>query len=766
MANYIPLATISKDGKPPASRLNDAFAVSAIVEQLIDANDKRSLVDSKVFGLVSGNPPYRESELRKNAQGYRCNVNWRIAESFLNVAIGTYWDMVTEGPTYCSIQTHYGQSTDEREEYSGIITEEFQKLNRDDQDLNYMFRLSQFDMVLYRCGPVMWTDTDSYKAQAINQRYVLVPDRTKSNISDWPICVVRVGYSADKLYGFIRDEKIASRRGWNVKNVRKALMDAVPESMWPNRKRDDWEWYAGQLRNNDIYWSMCTEEIPVAHMFYKEFPKEEELEGRISHCVVLEGKPDIGFLFRNVGRFEQWKHAICPFYYDTGDDTHHSIKGLGIKAYGALEAYNRLQCHLVDAAFFGSALHFQAKTEGATENLGIVTMGPYIWHQPGAEYLPTVQLGTALAGPMEIKQDLLSTVTSNFAQYRQQLNRKKGNPPTATQIEYESANLTEIGKSPLTWYYEQLDSFYEERYRRASNLNLSSAIPGGADCLAFQERCIRRGVPKAALRSIEEVRSTRSVGYGSAAQRLAFMDRTLQLLPTLDEEGRHHAIEDALAAMHGWSNMRRYVSPIETRKQPGDQESQAQDKVVGMRVGIAPMVASSQNAVVFATTYLRSAADAVGSLQQGADPAQVFSFLQIAGPAIRQQLDRIANDPTRKQVYDAMEDQWKQLSQISDKLGQQLQQQAQQQQQQQMRQQQQMMQQNGDMALKARETQFKIQTQEAKTQSALRQKEEKHRQSLALNDSKTAANISLSNAKTSADIALAQRKAAIEESSE
>lgn len=753
------LQTIGEDGKPPASRLNDAKAVHDIVQRLIEGNDKRSRTDATIFGFFSGNPPYKQSELNKLGQAFRSNFPSRIGESFLNNALGIYWDMVSEGPTYCQVRTAFGKSQDEKEEWSGIITEEFQKLNRDDPDLNYMFRLSQFEMVLYRCGPVMWSDEIGYKAKAINQRYVLAPNKTKSNVCDWPLTVVRCTYTADELYGFIRDSSAATKRGWKVEAVRKALMDSADHDLWPNQSNHDWEWYEQTIRNNDLHVAMCgSEQIAIAHVLYREFPKGKEQYGKISHCMVLENESSEKgqeFLFRKVDRFDNWLQVMNPFYYDIGDGTHHSVKGLGIKAHGMLATYDRFQNHLIDAGFVGSSLNFQAKQASDMENLSVVTFGPYVWHPPGGEYLQTTQLGTALDGPMAIKSDLLATVTNNLAQYRQQLNRQKGNPPTATQIQYEAQNLSEIGKSPLTFYFEQCDTFWEERYRRASSASYTESMPGGKECKEFQDRCYKRGVPKEALKKTESVRTTRTIGFGSAASRLMTMDRLMARFPLYDEAGKHKLLEDITAADVGYSLMRRYVPSFEMRGQPTDQESQAQDKVVGMRVGVAPVVAPSQNPVVFASTYLRAGAEAAKSLSQGANPMEVFSFLQICGPAIQQQLDRFANDPTRKDVHRAMSQQLKQLAQITDKLGQQIQKQMQQNGQQKQKQAQAMNDQQlkmltaqSDIQRKNLKTNVDLDLKRQKTQESMAQKSAAARQSMVLNDAKTANDIILQKEKT------------------
>lgn len=678
------LATINKDGSPPDSRLTDAQCVSEIVNQMINDNEKRSRVDAAVTGMLNGNPPYSASKLRNEGQSYRANFNSRIGESFRDIALSAYWDSISESPTYATIVTRMGED-DEKQEWSEIITEEFQMLQKADTSLLNVFRLSQHEMVVYRCGPIMFDDNYDFKSKARKCRDVLVLDGTKSNVDDWKLACVLVDYTADELYTFIRNPKAAAAIGWNVEMVRKVLMDAVPLNTWPRRRRGNWEWLEQHIRNNDLYFgSNICEAIPIAHVLYKEFPIEGEEYGRISQCTIVENGSYPEFLFRKIGRYEKWQQVIHPFYYDIGDGFHHSVKGLAIKAYSALETYNRLQCHLVDAAFFGSALHFQARDGQSAENLSITPMGPYIWHPPGAEYLPTVQLGTALQGPMEIKQDVLNQLTSNLAQYRQGISMNKpGNPVTARQIDYEAGNQTVIGKSGLSGYFEQLDGFWAERYRRVTNPKLTLANCGGKESLEFIKRCKNRGVPVDAIRKPEYVRATRTVGYGSADARLQALNRILSRISLHDERGRQNILEDITAADVGHALMRRYVTPQAKLGQPTEQHSQAQDKVAVMKEGIQPMITPAQNPVIYAQVYLLAASQAAQSLQKGADIHEVYAFLQIAGPAIAAQLDRFSNDPTRKTQYDGLLKQWKSLAQLNNKLAQQIEQQQQEQQQQQ-----------------------------------------------------------------------------------
>lgn len=759
--DYLNLATINPDGSIPASRFTDANCVQQVVQQMVRNNEKRNKSDAVAYGLFSGNPPYRQSALNREAQGWRCNVNWRIAEAFLNVALTSYWDAIAEAAQYCVVKTSHGEPS-QRADWGGIITEEFDALNKIDpasgQSLNYMFRVSHHDMVLFRCGPIMFEDTLNFRARAVKQHKLLVDDDAPSCSGQWPLFVCQVDYKVDELYAFIRDPKAATAIGYDVASVRKALINATPNSVWPNTKRRDWLWLEQKIRNNDMYMSSICESVPVAHVYYREFPREDETEGKISHCMVQEENDDNTFLFRHTHRFDDPNQVIHPFYYDTGDGTHHSVKGLGIKAYGALESYNRMHCHAIDAAFWGSSSHWQAQDAGALENLAVITQGPWIIHQAGTTFIP-MQLGQQLEGLMAVKQDTLNTVASNLSTYRQDVRRKSGNPPTARQISYEAENESMIGKSGMSWYFEQLDAFYTERFRRASNPNLLTINPGGKDALAFQKRCNDRGVPIEALLKAT-VTATRTIGYGSADSRMQALMRILQRLPLYDEIGRRKILEAITAADVGQSQMREFIPSLDVSQQPGPQHSEAMDKVVGMKVGVPPMVTADQNPVIYAEVYLNAGSQAAASLEQGANPIEVYRFLEICGPAISAQLQRIIQDPTRKQVYEALQAQWTQLAQVHDKIKAMLQQQQQAQKKQQMQQRQLQIadaETQGNLAIKAKDMQGKLalkarnqaateQMKVQKHQQALVQKQQTHAQDLALADAETASEITRKNA--------------------
>src|SRR5687767_5433306 len=113
MSNEVKLRTIGRNGKAPETRLEGAWETSEIVQKLVEADQKRNHTDARIKGLIDGNPPYNQAALDELAQSWRCNVNWRIGEAFLNIGLSVYWDIISEGPTKATCLTRFGESSDQ-----------------------------------------------------------------------------------------------------------------------------------------------------------------------------------------------------------------------------------------------------------------------------------------------------------------------------------------------------------------------------------------------------------------------------------------------------------------------------------------------------------------------------------------------------------------------------------------------------------------------------------------------------------------------------
>lgn len=755
------IKTLNDDGSVPECRLGSAIDAQALTMKWIYADTLRDKKRALVKGLVDGNPPYRQSDLDGAGRSDACNVNWRIAESYLGAALGAFYDIFSEAPTYASVKLET-----EDTQKSNIVTEEFHRLLSRNASFDYEMQISQYEMVLFGCGPLMFTDKFDWRFRATQCRNLLVPENAKSNPDDWEVCGIRMAYMPDKLYEFIRNEKAATDAGWDVEAVKQAIIHAHPKYT-SGMMYQNWEWHQQNLKNSSYYYSAESKQIFVVHIYCKEFPKEGEVEGRITHAIVLEnpggqqGEETNDYLFKFVGRFRNWRECVHGMYYDHGGGgEHHSVTGMGVKMFSAMEFQNRLMCNMADKTFAPKVM-FKPTSANDREILSIANLGEYGLIPKGFEavQMPTNQV---MQDSMAFNREVSATVASNLSQYRQNLEREKGNPITATEAQWRASEQARLGKTQLNRYYQQLDAIYAEQYHRATNPNLTDSIPGGKEAREFQRRCEKRGVKKEELAKVDSVKATRIIGQGSAFARIQALESLLAIIATLPESGRENLISDFIAAKAGQFSVRRYYPTSPDMQQDDEQRERAMNQVGGMKDGINAVIADTQNPVIFAQTFLQAGAQAIQSVQEGASPPEVLRFVELCGQAVAAHLQRIAQDPTRKQVYQVLLKQFEQLGKLTDELRGMVEK---------------IMAQNppqngngqidpetaakvqkmrADMEMKAAKTQEQLKMRRESHDQQMREKQQSHSQNLALRDAQTAVDIQTQSQQVAAEI---ERKA-------
>ena len=730
------LANISESGTPD-SRLRDPMSVKEMVNNMVQADEKRAQVRSRVKGLVDGNAPYSAAELRRTGQSYRTNVNWRESESFLTMGMSAFFDVFSEVPHYATVKINHGDVNDS-ERYSRIITEEFDRMQKKDGNFDYLMQLSQHEMVLYGTGPLVFEDQTDWRCKPVKSADLLVPDGSKSNVNDWSMCVVRSTYQVHEMYSFIKDDEIAAGAGWDVAAAKKAIMDAAPKGDGGTvGGGKSWEYYQQEIRNNDLTYSSKCNVIEVAHVFYKEFPSEENPEGAISHCIIDERGDGQKFLFRKINRYSKWSEAVHCMYYDKGDGSHHSVKGMGIKMYAALEMKNRLKCSLVDAALTRTAIHMVPNSPNDLNRTNVVQMGPYAILPPGYNVQQT-SAGGVLDAPMAVERDLEGLMQANLSQYRQRLD-KGGNPRTATEIDAIVSQQSILGKTQLNRYYTQLDVFFAERYRRAISPDLTPDMPGGAEALAFQKACIDRGVPRVCFDKYDYVQATRTAGRGSAMERRAIMNQLMGIVGMLPETGRKHVIEDHIASMAGYHSLQRYYPVPEEDVDMQEQLQEAARENALFKTGANIPVAGGDFHAIHAESHIAAASEAVMAAQQGSgNPAEIANYLSLIVRHTASHMEELSQDSSRQEMVKEFNQQLQQLATIAQQLG--------------------------SQAAAQMEQQRAAQAEMQQIQSGMDPKEQiammRMERDEARKDAKTANDIERKSAKTSQDIQLKDAKTA------
>jgi hypothetical protein len=753
----IDLEGLNEKGEAPKRRLSDPTKAFETVQELIRANAQRARADTQVKSQLDGSPPFDPVALRKNAQANRTNINFLEGEGIHNAAVSPYYDLFSESPWYCEIQTDYGSEHD-RVAWSKVITEEHDRMLKDWDKFDFTVKRIISDRTDYGKGFAMWPDDETWRADPVSQSMVLVPDQTDASIDEnLELIVVRQNFTVSKLWTYVQDGRAAKAAGWNRPKVIKEMFYATADGQKSTNEADIYQWYQQKLRNNDLSESVQSKTVQAAHLLVREF------DGKITHLIVGENatpQRTAGetkkheFMFERVGQYENMRQALAAFFYDIGDGKWHSIKGLLKKLYPFIALKDRLNCATIDNAFLNMTILVKAQTKEALNDLQMLRVGTMSIIPPGLN-LEQHQVVGRMEESLVVERHLDNKLSTNIGQYRQTVQKEKGNPETATKVMADQSKEAMLGKSAVNGFYSDLDFFYEETYRRSSNPKLRKGSPANNAALEFQQRCIDRGVPKEAITKVRSVRAYRNIGNGSIFMRQAAFQSGMVLVPMLNEEGRNNFLDDAIATNFSQDMVSRYNPKPKDMYSTQDQMNLATLENSALRQGNMPMVTPTQNHVVHGDVHLKFAHDAAMSLQEGGNPMDVLSTLEAVGPHVGQHLAQFQNDPTRQRQFKALEATWKKLAifteQLKKKIQQDIQKQAMQRQQQ-----------NGAMTeeqLKQQKAQSDIQRKDAKAQVDMRLKEQKAQQSLAITGRKAEQSEAIADVTTAADLQRQQAKA-------
>jgi hypothetical protein len=716
----------------PKTRVKDASSARSMLYTLIDDDQIASYRRSQIQGIIDGNPPYNEQQLRELGQSDRINVNWGHAGAKIEAAVIPYFDILTSVPHYMTVKTKYGKDMGKREEWSRIITEEaHHALAKTNPSFITQHQVAVKQLTIHGQGCLYWADGTDFRARAIEPWALIVPKGAGVDQDSWEFCYILDEMYCEELYRYIEDSETAERGGWNVDECQQAIMDAKVDEQ---DQRRPWEWYQRELKNNALYYSYAKSKvIKVAHMFVKEY------DGRISHYIFdrLNGTE---FLCEVPSRYKKFSNAFTVFLNGVGNGYYHGVRGLGQALYPWAEAMNRLNNQTVEGAILSGATMFQPNSAKDAEGLKTIQLGPYRILPPG---LNLVQVNTTanLQAAMQVAQMFQGQEADQTGSYMPSVSgggRKKSNK----EVEIEIGEKSRLTNTRAEIYLQSLDLHYKEVYRRLANPNIVEEDHGGPEALAFQEACIKRGVPVAAMIDIDSVKATRSIGQGSSAARMQAMELIGQYLPQLPESNRKRVINANIAAIAGQTGVDTFGIPEET-KPDGNDMSIASLENNAFQSGGQVIVDPDQNHFVHLNVHLQFAGQIVQGVQeQQVDPRQAAQIMSAALPHMLVHLQNMENDPTRKEQFDSMNEQVGELMKIADQINS-MAQDLQEREQEAMMEQQQQPQQTPQMMVAMN----KIELDQAKFQNDAMLKQQKVQHQLALKDKQVAQKLMIDKVK-------------------
>lgn len=672
--------------QPPETRVQDAPSLRGVARRLIVDDQPRSIQRALIRGLLQGNPPYDPAKRATGDKSWQANLNFMEAESSIDSARVPYYQLFSGVRQYAICTTTWGQDAQQRQKASDIISKNFHKMLSGWAQFDWHIQNCFAEMLRWGYGAVVFDDNVSWRFKSVESRCVLVPKDTPSVIDErLTMLMVVESYTVSELWNKIRDEKAAADAGWNVKAVKRAIIQAASgiennNTPWSAQPWEEWE---VRLKNNDFYWSTNGQQVYCYKVFVNEFTKGSE--PKISQFILTQNPvydkglgsgqapeteaDDAGFLFRHVKRYEDFSDAIVIFFQNTGYGSFHSIRGMGQKGYKHWDSSNRLKCKEIDSAFQRCSIVLETDTMESQDNMQLMVFSDRTILPRGTK-VAQMGFGGDIEGVMAVDRMLTNHLANNLGVYNQRtLSRDdgRGEQPTATQVQNQVLKEANLSAGQITVTYSYLDQLYDSIFDKA-------ILSNDDDAKVFRKACEDEGVPIEALKKMDSVKANRASGYGSLAMRQQNLNAFGPYVASLPVDGKQAFLDMQIEAYFGPDkvdvlNPKTYI--------PEEDDSVAATENGTAASGSDPIVSGANVHENHVQIHLQDVAKRMGPIQQAMDSGQqvdsatlntAYQYLQIMGPHIEQHLNYIAHDPLRANIAKQFQDQLKQLVSFNGKL--------------------------------------------------------------------------------------------------
>jgi hypothetical protein len=554
------LESLDEDTKePPVTRIKNAAEGRKCFHTMQQQDSARGLQRTRHQALLDGEPPLDQSLLIAKGRSSQTNVNWGDARSVMDGVETGLIDMNVSVETlvYVPLIKQAVPDDDLRFNYENILSEESSKTIRgwEEYDRSYL-NLGRVTF-WHGVGIGYFEDHLDWRFETTGLGDFVIPNGTKASENRIPVAACLRYMELHELYGYIRDEEMAAKMGWNVKAVQQAILHATPEHRGTAWSQNNWMKVQQELRSNDIGMSIAgrTAKVGVIHEWVQEFDGTvSKYIAALTPCGETGKEDDEKWLYHQPNIYPEMRRGMVFFTYSIGEHgTYHSISGLGRRIFPQGNTLNRAMCTMLDAAITGSGIFMQPESEASMSKMTLVPIGG------GLTLLPAKEHGQMILRPLP---DLSHGIQPIIQDMRDTMGRRAGqfqgsDSPFNTAVEktrFEvSAQLEALGKvgaTQINMWYAPWSRLLRESVRRMCRPDYQPSQPGGKEVADFHRRLQLRGFPLELLAAIDHdsVRAERAVGSGSGSSRIGRLTQLREFAGELGETGRRRLNRDLIAA--------------------------------------------------------------------------------------------------------------------------------------------------------------------------------------------------------------------------
>lgn len=758
------LQNTTPTGRAPRRRLATPEAAFIIADQFDEADRQDAVSRAIRQGMIDGNPPYVQAELKEMGLDDITNVNFLTMRANLDARAAAAHELFMEVPTLMEFSPAGGEPTPDDHHAASVLSEELARTVMEWPQFH-----SSMDMVVresdaHGLGFLVWPDKYDFRPKAFRRGTLRFDPEASVDVDANDIYIINDWYTAGQLYDKIEDPKIAELCGWKVDAVRELLVRTfiIGDKKEENKYNTTmWESVQQMVRNNDVnYQSKQFTKVSVKHLFVREVAAPRH----VSHYIIPANSTKQVFLCEVPNEYETMSQALWWLPFNFGDGYARSVRGVASYMAPHDDLSNRFLCRLFDAGFLSSSLLLQPKAQADLSGLQFIQQGQFTIVPPGLEAIQsTFQPQIApLLSLRQVSENVLQNNTGLYRQHPESIDNSA--QKTARQVVEEVSKEARYEKAAVAHRYIHLDMLYREIMRRLTNpdyVNSAAPFPGQDEAKMFWKRVEDRGVDKKYLREWKtrfRLHATRALGLGSLGMRYDITNQLMGARAAFDETGQRNIVRDWTAARVGYMNTTKFVATLNRDKIPSNDSSIAMLENNDMVEGSQVVVGTDQLHKIHLDTHVPLLMQLIQAVGAGmvTDPTKALGALQQLIPHCAGHADQLRQDSTRQPFV-------KQIDQIlaqAEGAFRTLQSQVQrmQAQQQKVQQEQQQLLQDAEQIKRDRDMEVKVMELQQKARLALMEQESLN----AMRDQKTQEQMAIARSEAESRIRLAAEKQAAE----
>ena len=580
---------VEKNGQPAKSRFTDPNALSVIFSKLTEDDMVESERRAKIRKMYDGNLPYNPEKLKQCGLKNIANVNFLGLKGVIDNRSDAVMRLSSDTTNLIELRPLSPElAGPDAERIADVVAEEFSHTAREKGEIIPALSMMNREADLYGLGPVAWLSSEDYNPVALERAQVRFIPSGPVNSSKHELIMFETVLPAYYLFYLLDHQEDAEREGWDVKAVKRWVVDAFANQMesrsQPGVEGDTTyiESNLALIRQNRFEEEHQFDELHVIHAFVKEmaFPRG------ITHiiCPAAEHKD---FLFRKENAYATMDECFLWFPFCVNERYARAVRGLASFLYPIELLNNRFTCQMVDVAFRAASFVLSSKTPGANQTLTINEQGPYI--AIPADLVPAqAQVAPNLQQLTQMKQVLdgigVNSVTGSDKGPVGTTGMKVtqgSDRQTKAEVELQQRLRSHKEEALFVQRITVFDKIFRESFKRFIRLATSNDQTKLADypeIIEFIERCSRRGVTLDMLAQIPAmftITTCRDLILGSEGVVGVLNEIFSNYGGTFDDAGRKAGVREMVKLRLGAKTADRIIPEVSRDQNPSDQSSLA-----------------------------------------------------------------------------------------------------------------------------------------------------------------------------------------------